>query len=103
MGTGLGKCGEVGMIDREKVIKGLKKCKRCECDDCTEKGASQAPWDCPAYDNFVDSAIVMLEEHEAVEPITEYHLFLCPVCKNTLFREQKFCHECGKRIEWEGQ
>ena len=44
-----------------------------------------------------------LKEQEAVEPITEHHLFLCPVCKNTLFTEQKFCHECGKHIDWEGQ
>lgn len=46
--------------------------------------------------------ICLLKEQEAVEPITEHHLFLCPVCKNTLFREQKYCHECGKRIEWKG-
>ena len=44
-----------------------------------------------------------LKEQEAIKPITEHHLFLCPVCKNTLFREQKFCHECGKRIDWEGR
>lgn len=51
-------------MDREKIIKGLEKCKCCECDDCTEKDASQAPWDCPAYDDFVDSAIAMLKEQE---------------------------------------
>lgn len=55
------------MIDREKVIKGLEKCKRNECDDCTEKRASQAPWDCPAYDNLVDSALAMLKEQESDE------------------------------------
>ena len=51
----------------------------------------------------INRAIAMLKEQEAVKPITEHKLFLCPVCKNTLFREQKFCHECGKRIEWEGR
>lgn len=51
------------MIDREKIINGLEKCKRCECDDCAEKGASQAPWDCPVYDDFVDNAIVLLKEY----------------------------------------
>lgn len=50
-----------------------------------------------------EKILVLLKDQEAVEPITEYHLFLCPVCKNTLFKEQKFCHECGKRIEWEGR
>lgn len=38
---------------------------------------------------------------EAVEPLTYYDLFICPVCNNTLFRGQKFCYECGERIEWE--
>ena len=52
------------MIDREKIINGLEKCKRCECDDCAEKGASQAPWDCPVYDDLVDSAIALLKEQE---------------------------------------
>lgn len=55
------------MTDREKVIKGLEKCKRYECDNCTEKGASQAPWDCPAYDDFVDSALALLKEQEVRE------------------------------------
>ena len=52
---------------------------------------------------YIDDAPALLKEQEAVKPITEHHLFLCPVCKNTLFREQKFCHECGKRIDWEGR
>ena len=54
-------------IDMEEVIRGLEKCKRHECDDCAEKGASQAPWDCPAYDDFVDSAIALLKEQEVVK------------------------------------
>lgn len=41
------------MPDREKIIKGLEKCKRCECDNCAEKGAYQAPLDCHVYDDFV--------------------------------------------------
>ena len=51
----------------------------------------------------VADALSLLKEQEAVKPITEHKLFICPVCKNALFREQKFCHECGKRIEWEGR
>ena len=62
------------MTDLEKVIKGLEKCKRYECDDCTEKGATKAPWDCPAYDDFVDSAIALLKAQEprllTIEEIT---------------------------------
>ena len=54
------------MIDKKKVINGLEKCKRCECDDCTEKNASQVPWDCPAYDDFVDSALALLKEQPEI-------------------------------------
>ena len=47
------------------------------------------------------SAVALLKEQEAVKPSSYHHLFICPVCKTTLKREQKFCHECGKRIKWE--
>ena len=92
------------MPDREKVIKGIENCitgfycpSECpyldECNDLMK----------PMFVELAKDALVLLKEQETVEPITEHHLFLCPVCKNTLFREQKFCHECGKRIEWEGR
>ena len=53
-------------INREKVIKALEKCKRCDCDDCTEEHASHCPWDCIAYDELVSLALSMLKEQEAV-------------------------------------
>ena len=40
------------------------------------------------------------ERAMSVEPLIYHNLFICPMCKNTLFKGQKFCHECGKRIEW---
>lgn len=97
------------MIEREKVIKGLKKCKHCECDDCTEKGASQAPWDCPAYDDFVDSAIALLEEQE---PKTGHWIFesryydawsnICSECGRLLTTAvgtyANFCSNCGAKM-----
>lgn len=49
------------------------------------------------------SAVALLKEQEPVEPDSEHHLFVCPVCRRVLRRKQKFCHECGKRIEWEGR
>ena len=45
----------------------------------------------------------LLKEQEAVEPNSEHHMFVCPVCRSGLSRYQKFCHECGKRIEWKGR
>lgn len=108
------------MIDKEKVIKGLEKCKRYECDNCTEKGASQAPWDCPAYDNFVDSALALLKEQKAREPHyttlryivngTEVvvHHPECPRCfENGLAlwdaeieKGTAYCKRCGQAVKW---
>ena len=98
------------MNDRERVIKGLEKCKRNECDDCTEKGASQAPWDCPAYDDFVDSALALLKAQEPIKPtINEYGEAYCicgenvgiiPSSKNLPSIRSKYCPECGRRMEW---
>ena len=83
------------MPDREKVIKGL--------NDIGDFIAGRIGFE--QARNFLrtlDDVLAILTEQDAIKPITEHRLFLCPVCKNTLFREQKFCHECGKRIEWEG-
>ena len=65
------------MTDREKVAIGLEKCERCECDNCTENGASHIPWDCPAYDNLIENAITLLKEREPITGETSdgYHTF----------------------------
>lgn len=102
------------MVDREKIIKGLKKCIRCECDGCTEKGASQVPWDCPAYDDFVDSALALLKEQEPVEPkqVGSYGkrnwygvVYVCPYCNAAWMGDRidtHFCPECGKAVKCGG-
>lgn len=107
-------------MDREKIIKGLEKCKRHECDNCTEKGASQAPWDCPAYDDFIDSALALLKEQEPAKPREERHevkisydwgdeveiwtKFYCPHCGAMIANgnSQHFprCMWCGRKVKW---
>ena len=83
-------------MDREKVINEL-------VEHIESALAVDSDYvDCVRTD-LLQTVVGLLKEQEAVVPITEHHLFLCPVCKNTLFREQKFCHECGKCIEWEGR
>ena len=94
----------MSMDKKDKVIKALECCLKESdhlysnpCKDCPYEGKE-------CIDRMKADALALLKEQEAVEPIIEYNLFLCPVCKNTLFiREQKFCHECGKRIEWKGR
>lgn len=99
------------MLDTEKIIEGLEKCKRYECDDCTEKGASQASWDCPAYDNFVDNALTLLKEQEPMKPMkmaVDYvrkepvvFSYECPVCMCGLLRHWVACPICGRAVKWD--
>ena len=85
------------MPEREKVIKGVHDARRyLEDREWVDKSVG-------VHIDALNDALALLKEQEAIKPITEHKLFLCPVCKNTLFRGQKFCHECGKRIEWEGR
>lgn len=96
------------MTDREKVIKWLEKCRRCECDDCTEIGASQAPWDCPAFDDFVDNALSLLKEQEAKPVIVTTNaygtrFYHCPRCNRDLcvYPRQLYCSNCGQEVKWD--
>ena len=90
------------MPDMEKVTYDIERC-ICRvpdaCRDCSHYQDDRL--DC--MEKLLADALSLLKEQGAVEPITEHHLFLCPMCKNTLFRDQKYCHECGKRIEWENR
>ena len=61
------------MIDRDKVIEALEKCKRGDCDECTEEHASHCPWDCIAHDELVSLALALLKEQDAwIEQIADY-------------------------------
>ena len=77
-------------MDKEKVIKEAERMMRSTVDR-------------DMIDSFCEDVIALLKELDTVKPSSYHHLFVCPVCKNSLFRGQKFCHECGKRIEWEGR
>lgn len=88
------------MVDRGKVVKGLEKCSRYECADCTEIGASHSPWDCPTYDNFVENAITLLKEQEPL-PVLEGKVNEC-TCGHEINRywHPKLCGFCGKELIW---
>ena len=86
------------MTEREKVVKCLEKCRRCECDDCTEKDASKAPFDCPAYDDFVDSAIVLLKEQETASLYKSQNCGTWVSAKNVIF-----CKDCQFYNEGENE
>lgn len=76
-------------MDREKVIKGIQ-----ECDlnggligNCPYKGI-----------------LAMLKEQEAVRPVmvnTNYEQhWNCGNCNAVISVNDKYCHECGKPVEW---
>jgi hypothetical protein len=88
------------MPDRENVIKGLND---IGVFIAGRIGIERAR-------NFlrtIDDAVAMLKEQDAVEPIrisTNYEQhWKCGKCKAVISVQDKYCHECGKRIEWEGR
>ena len=80
------------MADREKTIDGF-----AYWIDNEENGVCHIPL------NLCKKVLELLKEQCAEKPKSEHHLFICPICKNALFRGQKYCHECGKPIEWDGE
>ena len=85
------------MADIEKVIKGLEICKNHDGSNCLE---------CPYFidecvDDLCADALELLKKNEAVKPLSEHHLFICQMCKKCLYREQKYCDECGQAVKWE--
>jgi len=62
---------------------------------------------CPHCANCDVDENGLLKEQEAVEPIrvnTNYEQhWNCGNCNAVISVQDKFCHECGKRIEWKGR
>ena len=111
------------MIDMEKVIKALecrknadKRCGNpCEntglCHYATAvrdlNGEIYKPFICDR-ERICADAIIMLKEHEVVEPILKrkgrnkyYNDYVCSRCDNEAVYEQNYCIECGARFLWE--
>lgn len=42
--------------------------------------------------------LIAYDTYETIE--TKRHL--CPLCKTALFHVQKYCENCGQKLEWEG-
>ena len=59
---------------------------------------------------YIDDALALLKEQEAVEPtlIREgrnkyYSYYVCPCCGDEVVYDQNYCSECGVRFLWEGR
>lgn len=57
----------------------------------------------------IDDAIDLLKKQEAVKPGKEHSSSgvtwwnVCGNCKTAINPNDKFCHECGKPVLWEGR
>ena len=56
---------------------------------------------------YIDDAIALLKEQEAIEPIS-YHRsdgtifkYECRQCRTKIFKMDLFCRHCGQAVKWE--
>lgn len=59
-----------------------------------------------------DKAKAAIDKQDPMKPKVGYAIilhdvkkesFACPVCRNSLWRNQKHCEECGQNIDWSGE
>lgn len=96
------------MIDREKVIKGLKCCVKWMKEN-DEDACNSCPYhscdanSCIAMVNSEAIALLKEQEPKLVKIDADGDDVLCPSCGNRLFPYplQKYCEECGQAVRWE--
>ena len=107
------------MIDREKVISGLQRCRlinKVNCDKCPYdyNGRGNGKSECTA--ELATDVLELLKKREAVEPKTEPsakgYWYTCGACGWWLFEARdtvhfddrkrvRFCSSCGRAVKWE--
>ena len=88
------------MVDREKVLKGLKACSddrgNCrKCPYCHLKGLT-------CLVTLTTDALELLQEQEPVEPIKLENWWKCPSCSGNIVYNMKYCAGCGRKVKWDG-
>ena len=99
------------MIDRRQVVYDIERC-ICHvpdaCRDCSHyPDKNGGPIGC--MEDLLSEALELLKEQEAVEPekafsssgVTWWNI--CGNCKTAINPNDKFCHECGTPVLWEGR
>lgn len=33
--------------------------------------------------------------------VSKYQIGVCPICGYSVYSSQRYCHQCGQRLEWE--
>ena len=97
MCVGARKEGESGMTDREKVINGLEAIVN---DDWMWKKADY-------YAGICKDALALLKAQEPIaphdyDPVIYGHRYTCGNCHHSLWRNDNYCSQCGKKVKWDG-
>ena len=96
------------MADREKVIYDIERC-ICHvpdaCKDCSKYGGDNA---IRCMEELLTDALSLLKKQEPVEPERAHSgggstwWNVCGSCKTAINPNDKFCHECGRAVKWDG-
>ena len=90
-------------IDREKVIKALKTCRKTDCAKCKYNT------EVCLIDEIISDALALLKEQDAVEPkkvkgynppMYTLYEYECQKCKSPIMYKQPFCMGCGRAVKW---
>ena len=95
-------------MDREKVIKGLECCAECgKCkNECPYDGKNNSMYGCTT--RLAKDALELLKAQEPVKPEREHSgggttwWNVCGACKTAINPNDKYCHECGRAVKWDG-
>ena len=97
------------MTEQERVIKGLKCCVRDlgDCELCPyDGGMGKADCGKQLYADALALLKALLKAQQPVKPI-EYDpaiyqfKYICGSCRHRIFRENRFCPNCGTEVKWE--
>ena len=106
--------GEMKMIDRDKVIKGLECCVKRNPDDKTRCG--ECPYEGACLNRLKSDALTLLKAQEPmmIEERADTNTINCPKCGLQFARighdksiyldmdkEPNYCPECGQAVKWD--
>lgn len=58
-------------------------------------------WKCVEVDSALTIVRNALKKQTAEKPTLLLYVYKCPNCKDNFLRtQQKFCDECGQRLDW---
>ena len=88
-------------MDRD-VLSELRDARTIINDGCNERGTLLSGERCKACVRYIDHAILLLKEQEAVEAEIEgggsSWWYVCGECHGTIDRADQYCRHCGRKV-----